>query len=70
MKRLIAALLVAASCAHIAQAQNTPPVEAGATLSLEQALSMAGASGNDRGRPTGYAGRFRGYRWARRIAHA
>lgn len=44
MKRLIAALLVAASYAHIAQAQNTPPVEAGATLSLEQALFMAGAS--------------------------
>ena len=44
MHRLIAAILVAASCARIAQAQNTPPVEAGATLDLEQALSMAGAS--------------------------
>lgn len=46
MYRLIAAMLAAASCATIAQAQSAPPpvVEAGATLSLDQALSMAGAS--------------------------
>ncbi len=44
MYRFIAAMLVAASCAPLAQAQNAPPVEADATLSLEQALSMAGAS--------------------------
>ncbi|ODU19498.1 MULTISPECIES: TolC family protein [Sphingomonadaceae] len=44
MHRLIAAALAAASCATIAQAQTAPPVEAGATLSLDQALSMAGAT--------------------------
>jgi len=46
MYRLIAAMLAAASCATIAQAQSAPPpvVEVGATLSLDQALSMAGAS--------------------------
>lgn len=46
MYRLIAAMLAAASCATIAQAQSAPPpvVEVGTTLSLDQALSMAGAS--------------------------
>lgn len=44
MHRLIAAALAAASCASIAQAQTAPPVEAGAALTLEQALSMAGAT--------------------------
>jgi cobalt-zinc-cadmium efflux system outer membrane protein len=46
MYRLIAAMLAAASCTTIVQAQSAPPpvVEVGATLSLDQALSMAGAS--------------------------
>ncbi|MPT48354.1 MAG: TolC family protein [Sphingobium sp.] len=44
MKRLIAAVLAVTSCAAIAQAQTALSVEARGTLSLEQALSMAGAS--------------------------
>jgi len=44
MHRFIAAALAAASCASIAQAQSAPPVEAAAALTLEQALSMAGAT--------------------------
>ncbi|MCM8732082.1 TolC family protein [Hephaestia sp. GCM10023244] len=44
MHRLIAALLAAASCAGMAQAQNTPPAAAGALLTLEHALDLAGAA--------------------------
>lgn len=45
MHRLIAAMLAAASCATIAQAQNpSSSVESDVTFSLDQALSMAGAT--------------------------
>lgn len=44
MHRLFAALLAAASCTNMAQAQTSPPVEAGQTLSLERALELAGAT--------------------------
>lgn len=44
MHRLLAALLAAASCASVAQAQISPPVEAGQVLSLERALELAGAT--------------------------
>lgn len=44
MHRLIAAMLAAASCASIAQAQTPPPVEAGGMLTLDQALASAGLS--------------------------
>jgi len=44
MHRLIAALLVASSCAGMAQAQTAPPVEAGSSLTLERALALAGAA--------------------------
>ena len=44
MHRLFAALLAAASCATLAQAQPSPPVEAGQTLSLDRALELAGAT--------------------------
>ncbi|WP_447728267.1 TolC family protein [Sphingomonas koreensis] len=46
MKSICAALLAAASCAGIAQAQSPPPaapVAAGETLTLDQALAQAGA---------------------------
>ncbi|NNM77710.1 TolC family protein [Sphingomonas sp. ID1715] len=44
MYRLFAAALAAASCAAIAQAQTPPPAEAGAVLTLEDALAQAGAT--------------------------
>lgn len=44
MHRLLAALMAAASCASMAQAQTSPPVEAGETLSLDRALEIAGAT--------------------------
>ncbi len=44
MSRLIAALLAAASCAGIAQAQTAPPVEAREVTTLNQALTLAGVS--------------------------
>jgi outer membrane protein, heavy metal efflux system len=44
MSRLIAALLAAASCAGIAQAQTAPPVEAREVTTLNQALALAGVS--------------------------
>ncbi|OJW73607.1 MAG: transporter [Sphingomonadales bacterium 63-6] len=44
MHRLLAALLAAASCATMAQAQSSPPAEAGQTLSLDRALQLAGAT--------------------------
>ena len=44
MHRLLAALLAAASCATMAQAQTSPPIEAGQTLSLDRALALAGAT--------------------------
>lgn len=44
MHRLLAALLAAASCATMAQAQTSPPIEAGQTLSLDRALELAGAT--------------------------
>lgn len=44
MHRLLAALLAAASCATMAQAQTPPPAEAGQTLSLDRALELAGAT--------------------------
>lgn len=46
MKSICAALLAAASCAGVAQAQSSPPaapVAAGETLTLDQALAQAGA---------------------------
>lgn len=44
MHRLFAALLAAASCASVAQAQTSPPAQAGQPLSLERALALAGAA--------------------------
>lgn len=44
MSRLIAALLAAASCASVAQAQTAPPVEAREVITLNQALTLAGVS--------------------------
>lgn len=44
MHRFIAAVLAVSSCASIAQAQTTPPAAAGGALSLEDALSQAGAA--------------------------
>ncbi len=44
MHRFIAALLVAASCASIAQAQSADPTSTSPPLTLEQALSLAGAT--------------------------
>ena len=44
MHRFVAALLAAASCASVAQAQTSPPVEAADTLTLESALAQAGVS--------------------------
>lgn len=44
MSRLIVALLAAASCAGIAQAQTAPPVVAGEVVTLDQALALAGVS--------------------------
>lgn len=44
MHRMLAALLAAASCATMAQAQTSPPIEAGQTLSLDRALELAGAT--------------------------
>ena len=44
MQRLIAALLAVASCASIAQAQSSEPISTGPTLTLEQALALAGAT--------------------------
>jgi cobalt-zinc-cadmium efflux system outer membrane protein len=41
---MLAALLAAASCATMAQAQTSPPIEAGQTLSLDRALELAGAT--------------------------
>lgn len=46
MKSICAALLAAASCAGVAQAQSSPPpapAAAGETLTLDQALAQAGA---------------------------
>ncbi|WP_157216298.1 TolC family protein [Flavisphingomonas formosensis] len=42
MHRIYAALLAAASCAGFAQAQTVPQARAGGTLSLEEALALAG----------------------------
>ncbi len=44
MYRFIAAVLAASSCASIAQAQTAPPALAGSGLTLEGALSQAGAA--------------------------
>ena len=44
MQRLIAALLAVASCASIAQAQSSEPISTSPTLTLEQALALAGAT--------------------------
>lgn len=44
MHRIIAAVLAASACAHGAQAQTSPPVTAGETLTLERALEYAGAT--------------------------
>lgn len=44
MHRLLAALLAAASCASMAQAQTSPPAPAGQALSLERALALAGVA--------------------------
>lgn len=44
MHRIIAAALAGTACAHGAQAQTSPPVEAGGTLTLEQALELAGTT--------------------------
>jgi cobalt-zinc-cadmium efflux system outer membrane protein len=44
MHRFVAALLAAASCAGVAQAQTSPPVEAGDVLTLDTALAQAGVS--------------------------
>ncbi len=44
MHRLIAAALAAASCASVAQAQSSPPVETGSALTLARALELAGAA--------------------------
>ncbi|WP_156359801.1 TolC family protein, partial [Sphingomonas sp. Leaf28] len=44
MHRFIAALLAVASCASIAQAQSADPTSTSPPLTLEQALSLAGAS--------------------------
>jgi cobalt-zinc-cadmium efflux system outer membrane protein len=44
MQRLVAALLAAASCAGIAQAQTSPPVPAADVLTLDEALANAGIS--------------------------
>ncbi|MEO7170835.1 MAG: TolC family protein, partial [Sphingomonas sp.] len=44
MHRFVAALLAAASCAGVAQAQTSPPVEAGEVLTLDSALAQAGVS--------------------------
>ncbi len=44
MHRFIAALLVAASCASIARAQSADPTSTSPPLTLDQALSLAGAT--------------------------
>lgn len=44
MYRFIAALLAAASCASVAQAQTAPPVEAREVTTLSQALTLAGVA--------------------------
>lgn len=44
MHRFVAALLAAASCAGVAQAQTSPPVGAGEVLTLDSALAQAGVS--------------------------
>lgn len=44
MSRFIAALLAAASCAGIAQAQTAPPIEASEVTTLDEALTLAGVS--------------------------
>ena len=44
MHRFIAALLAVASCASIAQAQSADPTSTSPPLTLEQALSLAGAT--------------------------
>lgn len=44
MQRLIAALLAVASCASIAQAQSSEPILTSPTLTLEEALALAGAT--------------------------
>jgi cobalt-zinc-cadmium efflux system outer membrane protein len=44
MHRFVAALLAAASCAGIAQAQTSPPAGAQDVLTLDEALAEAGAS--------------------------
>ncbi|WP_326523755.1 TolC family protein [Sphingomonas sp.] len=45
MKIVLAAMLAAASCAGIAQAQTPPPTAAGDVLTLDQALAEAGSPG-------------------------
>lgn len=42
MHRILAALLAAASCAGIAQAQTSPPIAAGDVLTIDEALAEAG----------------------------
>lgn len=44
MSRIIAALLAAASCASVAQAQTSPPVAAEDVTTLDGALALAGVS--------------------------
>ncbi len=44
MQRFIAALLAVASCASIAQAQQSSPISTSPPLTLEQALTFAGAA--------------------------
>ncbi len=44
MYRFIAGLLAVASCASIAHAQSSEPISSGPPLTLEQALSLAGAT--------------------------
>lgn len=44
MHRIVAALLAVASCAGIARAQTSPPVEAGDVLTLAEALAGAGVA--------------------------
>lgn len=44
MHRFVAALLAAASCASVAQAQTSPPVEAADVLTLDEALAEAGVA--------------------------
>ncbi len=44
MQKLVAALLAAASCAGIAQAQTSPPIVVEGILTLDEALARAGVS--------------------------